>query len=277
MSLRLNSEILLQDIRCALRGFRRSPLFSFTAITALALGIGAGTAVFSVVDRILFRSLPYREAERLVSVGVTAPIVPREFILGADYLEWRKRQLPFSSITTWTGESDCDLTEANPVRLTCALVEATFLPTLGVTLLAGRNFRPEEDLPNGPRAVILSYGLWKSRFTGDFHAIGKTLPLDGQPASIVGVLPPGFEMPTLAHADLLVPQKLDEALQRRPNTGRVLRSIARLRPGVSRSQAASALQPLFEESLQYVPPQFRKEVKLKIRGLRDLQIQDARL
>ncbi|MFN7992776.1 MAG: ABC transporter permease [Bryobacteraceae bacterium] len=277
MSLHLHSEILLQDIRYACRGLRRSPLFSFTAITALALGIGAGTAVFSVVDRILFRSLPYFEAERLVSVGVTAPIVPQEFILGADYLEWRKRQTPFSSITTWTGETDCDLTEANPVRLTCAQVEANFLSTLGITPFAGRNFSPDEDLPKGPRAVILSYGLWKSRFAGDFHAIGKTLPLDGQSASIVGVLPPGFEMPTLVHADLLVLQKLDEAVQRRPNTGRVLRSIARLKPGLSPAQAASALQPLFEESLQYVPPQFRKEVKLKIRALRDLQIQDARL
>jgi putative ABC transport system permease protein len=274
---RANTDILVQDLRYAARGFVRSRTFTVAAIFAIALGTGAGTAVFSVVDHILFRSLPYPEAERLVSVGFVAPIIPQEFMLGADYVEWRARQQPFESLTSWAGINDCDLTGASPVRLECALVEASFLPTLGIRPISGRNFTRDEDRPNAPPVALLSYGLWRSRFGGDRHIVGKTIPLDGRSATILGVLPPQFELPTLEHADVLVPQAMDEALQHRPNTGRVLQSIARLKPGVTPGQAWAALQPLFQESLQFVPGPFRKEVKLRVRSLRDRQIHDARL
>ena len=277
MSTRHHVDILAQDLRYAARGFVRSPTFTVAAVLAIALGTGAGTAVFSVVDRILFRSLPYPQSDRLVSVGFVAPIIPQEFMLGTDYLEWRARQQPFKSLTSWTGISDCDLTGANPVRLECAQVEANFLPTLGIQPIAGRNFTRDEDRPNATPVALLSYGLWQSRFGGDRQVVGKTIPLDGRPATILGVLPPQFEVPTLEHADVLVPQAMDEAAQHRPNTGRVLQSIARLKPGVTPAQAAAALQPLFQESLQFVPGPFRKEVKLRVRSLRDRQIHDARL
>ncbi len=270
-------DILAQDLRYAARGFVRTPTFTVAAVFAIALGIGAGTAVFSVVDRIRFRSLPYAQSERLVSVGFVAPIIPQEFMLGTDYVEWRARQQPFESLTSWAGINDCDLTGASPVRLECALVEASFLPTLGIRPIAGRNFTRDEDRPNAPPVALLSYGLWKSRFGGDPHVVGKTIPLDGRSATILGILPPQFELPTLEHADVVVPQAMDEAQQHRPNTGRVLWSIARLRPGVTPAQAAAALEPLFEESLQFVPGPFRKEVRLRVRSLRDRQIHDARL
>ena len=277
MTARQHLDILAQDLRYAARGLVRSPTFSLAAIFAVALGIGAGTAVFSVVDRILFRSLPYADAGRLVSVGFVAPIFPQEFMLGTDYLEWRAQQRPFASLTSWSGINDCDLSDTHPVRLSCALVEASFLPTLGVQPAAGRNFTREEDRPHGPRAAILSYGLWQSRFAGDPRVVGRTIPLDGQSATIVGVLPRDFELPTLEHADLLLPQVIDEARQRRPNTGRILQSIARLKPGVTPAQAVAALQPLFRESLRWVPGPFQKEVKLRVRSLRDRQVHDARL
>jgi len=277
MTLRRHSEILAYDLRYAMRGLRRSPAFTAASIFALALGIGAGSAVFSAVDRILFRSLPYGDAGRLASLGFMAPIVPQEFMLGTDYLEWRARQQPFASLTSWTGVSGCDLSDANPVRLSCAEVEANFLPTLDVQPILGRNFTRDDDRPNAPRVAILSYGLWQSRFGGDRSVLDRTVPLDGKAASIIGVLPPQFELPSMEHADLLVPQALDEAAQHRPNTGRVLRSIARLKPGVTLEQAAAALQPLFAESLRFVPPQFRQEVKLRVRSLRDRQVGDARL
>ena len=273
-------DILAQDLRYSARGFVRTPTFTVAALFAIALGIGAGTAVFSVVDRVLFRSLPYPQADRLVSLGFVAPIIPQEFMLGTDYVEWRARQQPFESLTSWAGIHDCDLTAANPVRLSCAQVEASFLPTLGIQPIAGRNFTRDEDRPNAPPVALISYGLWQSRFAGDRHledVVGKTIPLDGRSATILGVLPPQFELPTLEHADVLVPQAMDEAQQRRPNAGRVLWSIARLKPGVTPAQAASALQPLFQESLQFVPGPFRKEVKLRVRSLRDRQIHDARL
>lgn len=264
------------DLRYALRGFSRNPAFAATAILAVALGVGSTTAVFSVVDRILFRSLPYTDDERLVSVGLAAPIADQEFVLGSDYVEWRARQTAFLSIATWTGVADCDLTVENPARLSCAQVERTFLSTLGIKPLLGRDFSPEEDSPEGPRAAIISYGLWQSRFAGDPATAGKLISLDGRPVEIVGILPRNFEFPTLSKVDLLVPQALNEAAQRRPQTGRVLRAIARLKPDTSVSQAYAAMDPLFQEALRFVPAQFRKEVRLRIRPLRDRQIHDSR-
>ena len=153
-----------QDVRYALRGFRRNPVFTIAVIATLAVGIGATTAVFSVVDRILFRSLPYAHDDRLVSVGLVAPIIPQEFMLGGSYYDWRDNQKPFEAFTSETGVNACDLTARNPARLSCASVEQNFLPTLGIAPLLGRNFLPEEDRPNGPKVALISYGLWLSHY-----------------------------------------------------------------------------------------------------------------
>jgi len=268
-------ETLWQDLRLAARGFRRNPTFTLTAVLTVALGIGATTAVFSVVDRLLFRSLPYAHAGRLVSVGLVAPIEPQEFMLGADYVEWRERQTPFESITTWSGVADCDLADRDPVRLRCARVESTFLSTFGVAPALGRNFTREEDRPNTSPVALLSYGLWQGRFGADRSVIGRAISLDGRPTTVIGVLPRDFELPNLARPDLLVPQALDEAQQQGPGT--VLRAFACLEPGVTVEQAKAALQPLFEGSLEHVPAAFREEVALSVRSLRDLQVRDVRL
>ncbi|HSB13758.1 MAG TPA: ABC transporter permease [Bryobacteraceae bacterium] len=276
MSVRQHLEILAQDVCYALRGFFRAPMFTLAAVFAVAVGVGAGTAVFSVVDRVLFRSLPYPAAERLVSFGMVAPIVPQEFMLAYDYLDWRTSQTPFESLGAWSGVSDCDLNDTNPVRLRCAYVDASLLPALGVEPIRGRNFTAAEDRPNAPRAAIISHRLWQSRFAGDPGAIGRPVPLDGQPTAVVGVLPPGFELPSLATADLLVPLALNEVEQRTRRTATLLFTVGRLRPGVTVPQAIAALQPLLEKSLESVSPGFRKEVKLRLRPLRDRQIQDSR-
>jgi putative ABC transport system permease protein len=271
-------DALLQDLRFALRTLAKQPGFAVVAILTLALGIGATTAVFSVVDRILFRSLPYPSDDRLVSFGVMAPFDSREFMLGPDYLDWRARQQPFESITAIEpGSVDCDLTEENPARLSCGQVDSAFLSTFRVRLLYGRNFTRDEDRPNGPRAVLLSYRLWRSRFAGNAQIVGKNLSLDGKSTLIIGVLPANFEMPTLAAADLLVPLALDESTSRGPEARqRIVRSFARLKPGLTSMQATAMLEPLFEESLNYVPQQFRKEVSLRVRSLRDRQVGDSR-
>jgi predicted permease len=268
-------EILWQDLRYAARGFRRNLAFTLTAILAIALGVGATTAVFSVVDRVLFRSLPYAEPDRLVSVGLVAPIEAQEFMLGADYLEWREQQTPFAGFTSWSGVGDCDLTDQNPERVRCARVESNFLRTFGIMTALGRSFTSEEDRPQSPLAVLVTHGLWQSRFGGTTSVVGRTISLDGRLATVVGVLPQDFELPNLAAADLVIPQALDEARQQRPGTGQVLRSFARLKPGVTVEQAQAALQPLFESSLQWVPAPFRKEVKLSVRSLHERQVQDA--
>jgi putative ABC transport system permease protein len=271
-------EALAHDVRYALRSLRRNRTFTVVAVVALALGIGAGTAVFSVVDRILFRSLPYPQAGRLVSVGMVAPIVPQEFLLSYDYLDWRDSQKPFESMGSWVYSlRDCDLNDTRPVRLRCVRVDSTLLRTLGIDPLLGRNFTRQEETPNAPKSAIISYGLWRSRFSKDPAAVGQAIRLDGQSVRIVGVLPPQFELPTLEAADILVPQVLDEPEQRSRRLAILTSCVARLKPGVSQSQAAVELHPLFEQSLEAVTPSFRKDVKLFLRPLRDRQVQDSRL
>jgi len=271
-------ESLLQDLRFGLRLLTKNPGFTAVAVITLALGIGATTAVFSVVDRLLFRSLPYPEADRLVSLSWMTPLDPNEFMLSYDYVDWRAAQTPFESMTSWNGVADCDLTEQNPVRMVCAQVESSFLTTFGIQPLLGRNFTPDENRPNAPKVALLSYGLWKSRFGSDPGAVGRTFSLDGQPTRIIGVLPADFELPSLASANVLVPELFTDAeLSPRHDTAHLIHVFARLKPGTTPAQAQGALEPLFQQSLQGVSPQFRKDVHLRVQLLRERQIHDSKL
>jgi predicted permease len=268
---------LVQDVRYALRGFRRSPVFALTVIATLALGIGATTAVFSVVDRILFRSLPYAHDDRLVSVGLVQPLARQEFMLGGFYYEWRDNQKPFASLTFERGVNECDLTEANPVHLQCAAVAQSFLPTLGLALVLGRNFVPEEDQPNAAKVALISHGLWLSRLNRDPAVLDKTIMIDEHPVRIVGVLPQDFEMPRLQPADIVVPAQMDVAAQHTVNSGIGLPmwAFARLKPGVSVQQANAQLQPLFQHTQQWIPAEIRQHFHLQVRSIRDRQMQEA--
>ncbi|MGH9594117.1 MAG: ABC transporter permease, partial [Bryobacteraceae bacterium] len=148
--------------------------------------------------------------------------------------------------------------------------------TLGVQPLMGRSFSAGEDRPGGASVAMISYGLWQSRFGGQHDALGKTILIDGRVWRIVGILPAAFEFPSLAQGDVFTPEALNENVQH-PETGSFLRAIARLKPGVTVEQAARQMQPLFQNSLRWVPAGFRKEVSLRVRPLRDLQIHGARM
>src|ERR1019366_7148387 len=210
-------ENLSRDVRYALRGFRRNPVFAITAIVTLALGIGATTAVFSVIDRILFRSLPYSHDDQLVSVGLVQSLERQEFTLGGFFYEWRDNQKPFTSLTFERGVDECNLTEAKPLALHCAQVAQDFLPTLGVAPVFGRNFLPEEDLPNGPKVALISDGLWLARFNRSPTILDKSISIDDHLVRIVGVLPKDFEMPRLQPADIVLPAAMDVAAQHTVN------------------------------------------------------------
>ncbi|MFZ0820680.1 MAG: ABC transporter permease [Candidatus Acidiferrales bacterium] len=265
-----------QDVRYALRQFRRSPGFVAITILTLALGIGATAAAFSIADRAMFQPLPYPHPEKLAAVGILVPIEPREFMFGFSYFSLRREQQPFSAVTSWSGITDCDITESGAVRLSCAQVESSFLRTFGIAPLLGADFTTNDDHPNSPRVALLSFGLWQSRYGGEPGIVGRTFMLDGQQARIVGVLPREFELPTLAHADLLVPQRMDESGPG-GGAGRVVRAFGRLKEGVSPIQAAEQLQPLLAEIIHSAPPNFQKEIRLSVRSLRDYQTHEVRL
>src|SRR5208283_3511343 len=173
-----------EDLRHAARALFHNPVYALSAVGAIALGMGATTAVFSTVDRVLFRALPYAREERLVSVGMMAPLDTNEFMFADELTDLRHNPGPFAEVTSFeAGARACDLNQQNPVRLACLRVAANFLETLGMPLAAGRSFSATEDLPNGPRVAMISYGLWQSRLAGDRHAIGRTLLLDGVPVT----------------------------------------------------------------------------------------------
>jgi putative ABC transport system permease protein len=240
----------------------------------VALGAGGATAVFSVVDRILFRNLPYAHQDRLMWFGMKAPINNNEFLLEGDFHRFRERSQVFEAMGAIGRVSDCDLNEQDSLRLVCAQVTAGLLPTLGLMPVIGRNFAAEEDAPNGPRSALLTHGFWQRRYGADPGAIGRLLVIDGAPTRIIGVLSKDFEMPTLARVDVVLPAQLNPGAQ----TGMTfLTVVGRLKPGISVGQAQAALHPIFLECLRYVPPGFAKEVTFHVTRLRDRQVRDYRL
>jgi len=241
---------LMQDVHYAFRGFGRNPLFTISVLITLALGIGATTAVFSVVDRILFRPLPYAEPSRIVSLGFVHPLERQEFVMGRFYVEWQKDQTPFSALAAQsTGVQNCDLVENDPMQLSCISFQASFLPLFGISPALGRNFLPEEDRPNGPPVVMISYGLWKGHYNGDPRILDRVINVDGNPARVVGVLPKDFQFPTLEGADIVspfCPRSCDSAESqwgvRRPRTGICAPQTRCQRGAGVRADAASVQQ-----------------------------------
>lgn len=226
-------DAIVQDVRFALRGYRRNPRFALSATLAITLAVGGATAVFSVVDRSLFRPLPYRFQDRLVSVGIVAPVIQtQDWLFASTYQDWRESQPVFESITAWKPPVDCDRNDGTPERLGCALVEAGFLSTLGVTPFAGRSFTPQEDRWGAEPVALISHGFWRTRFGGAANVLGTTITIDGLPRRIVGVLPADFETPNLAPADVLLPFQLRQGAQRQ-------RLPAGLRPAERFSKAGA--------------------------------------
>lgn len=245
-------ETLRQDLRLAGRRLLRNRAVSFGIIVCLALGIGATTAIFSVVQAVLLRPLPFPEAARLAVIFDThrAPggemdpyqASPRNFTA------WRQQSKSFEQLAA-SRVMDVNLTgEDEPERLKGGAVTAGFFSLLGVEPLLGRTFDAGEDQPGAPaQVVILSHGLWQRRFGGDRGIVGRSLVLDGRSHVVVGVMPPGLRFPegveSLEPRDLWLPLGLDS--ETLPQAGyHFLVAVARLRPGVSMDQAASELQTI---------------------------------
>jgi putative ABC transport system permease protein len=266
------------DLRIAFRGFRKDRGFTITALAAIALAVGAATAVFSVADRSLFRALPYDQGDRLVSAGIVAPVFKgNEVMFAGPYREWRASQ-SILDLTSWSGVGACDLGGESPQRLNCVRAEATFLTTLGVRPFLGRNFDADEDRHGAEPVALLSYGLWQSNFGGDRGVLGRTIVLDGAATRIIGVLPSNFETPDLTPAELFIPQRLPQG----PRTENyMVRMLGRLHSGVTVQSAAASLTPLFERFQDGFAASrlkgFEKTMRLHVATIRDQQLRDYRL
>jgi putative ABC transport system permease protein len=246
-------ETLWQDVRYGARQLLKNPGFTAVAVFTLALGIGANTAIFSVVNALLLRPLPYPEPRQLVQLRLERSGKANTVIGSTTFVEVKAQSQSLARIAAYTG-GDMTLTGAGSAeRVVAGAVTADFFPLLGVQPAVGRNFTREEDTPNGPKVAILGHGLWKSRFGGDTDVLGRTITLNEQGYTVVGILPARFQYPE--QFQLWIPLALSEtgaALASYGEGQSFLKTIARLKPGVTLDQAQAELQTIAQ---RVQPPQ----------------------
>ncbi|MCA1838224.1 MAG: ABC transporter permease, partial [Actinobacteria bacterium] len=189
---------LWQDLRYGLRMLVKNPGFTAVAVIALALGIGANTAIFSVVNTVLLRPLPYKDPERLVMVfeDSRAHGFPRDTPTAANYIDWRDQNHVFESMAAIAGASFNLTGVGDPERITGYRVSASLFPMLGVSPQLGRWFTPDEDQAGANRVLIMSHRLWQRRFGGDPNIVGRALTLNGRSVTLIGIMPAGFRFHT---------------------------------------------------------------------------------
>ena len=225
---------MLADIRYAIRMLAKNPAFTLVGVLTLALGIGANTAIFSLVHSILLRPLPYHQPDQLVRMIQASPKLglPSWGVSQADFNAYREQNRSFESMAIYTsGEINLN-GDGEPDRLPVGIVTADFFKVLGMNPILGRTFQEGEDSPGKNAVCVIGYGLWQRRFGGDTNIVGRTLILNHAPVHVVGVMPAAFKFPT-AEIDLWTPMAFD-AKRTAPYFYRV---IARLKPGLSLTQA----------------------------------------
>jgi len=232
---------LLADVRFALRGLAQRPAFTAVALATLAIGIGANAAVYSIAQAVLLRPLPFREPDRLVMVwerNVSRNRL-RNVVNPGNYLAWRDRNAVFEQMAGFASGSRNVTGDGAPVRLDVGVATPNFFTTLGVSPALGRGFLDEDGRPGAPRVAVLSDGLWRARFAADPGIVGRSVMLDDEPATIVGVMPAELALP--AGAELWVPFTIGEGGLQPDARGRFLLTLARMREGVTVGQAQAAL------------------------------------
>jgi predicted permease len=242
---------LLQDWRYGWRMLARNPGFSAVAVLTLALGIGANTAIFSVVNAILVRPLPYRNPEQLVWVWEKSPQGRQAGVAPATFLDWREQSRLFEQLAAYDFEGFSLTGVAEPESVVGAWASANFFLLLGVEAALGRTFSPSEDRPGGERVVVLSHSLWQRRFGADPEIIGRRLTLNGESFTVVGVLPRQFWF-MLGTVELWVPLVLNTP-QLHDRAARSFDVIARPKPGVTLEQAQAEMETIARRIAQAYP------------------------
>jgi putative ABC transport system permease protein len=258
---RLEDE-MIQDLRFGVRMLLKSPGFTLIAVMTLALGIGANTAIFSIINAVLLRPLPYGESDRLVMVGHSwGGGLPGE-ISSLNYRDCRDQNSVFAN-TTLVLRWGANLTGQDRPELLLGLqVSAGFFTTLKVQPLLGRVFLPEEDKPGNNQVVVLSYGLWQRRFGGDSQILGKAITLDGKSYSVVGVMPPNFRYFRADNVEIIAPgAPAFEMSQQHQRQWETFYMIARLKPGIGFEQAQADMKAVTERIRQQNPGSYPPEVK----------------
>lgn len=226
---------MLNDLRYAVRSLRKAPAFSVAAVLTLALGVGANSAIFSVVDSVLLRPLPYRDADRMVYVWES-----REGRLASasapDFTDWRAQARSFDRLAATRGVTLTHTGAGEPERLVGRMVSAEYQEVVGLAALHGRLFLPEEDRYGGPRVVVRGHGFWTRRFSADPAVVGSRVSLNGEPYTVIGVLQPHIRLTE----DVWVPLSFSPAALEATGT-RAYIVVGRLAAGVTIDQAQAEM------------------------------------
>jgi predicted permease len=258
---------LMRDVRHAARRLARTPAFALATVTMLALGIGANTAIFSVVHTVLLKPLPFPEPDRLVGLWQTAPGVNITDLNPsvADYVTYREDSRTLADAAIWTGNSFTVTGVAEPERVDGLLATFRLLPMLGIQPILGRAFTERDDRRGGDEVVMLGNGYWRRRFGSDPDVVGRRITVDGTAREIIGVLPDGFWFLDVPH-DLIMPLRYDRATLRL--AGYNFRGIGRMQPGVSLDAVNADVARMIRIEMQKFPPPEGMTVKM---------MEDARL
>jgi putative ABC transport system permease protein len=253
----VHAAVLGQDLRHTVRSWRRSPGFVLTAVSVAALGIGATTAAYTMLDYVLVRPFPYTHQDRLVQLLEDLPTqgMHRVELSPANYRDWKQMSTSFEQMAAYHSLSANLVDRDNPQHIDGASVTAEMFPMVGAQPLLGRFFTPEEDRNGAPGALVLSYGLWQELFAGDSGVLGRKISLDGAPYSVIGVMPPGFYFPNRE-------ARLWTAMRFSPgdflDRGNLyLYGMGLLKPGVSIGQARAEMQGVTQELIRLYPKQLR--------------------
>jgi putative ABC transport system permease protein len=266
-------DALRKDLLYAWRGLRRSPGFAVVAILTLALGIGANTAIFSIINAALLRPLPFDKPDQLVRLYETEDAPGKYPMTGPDFLDWKKQNHSFQDMAVYSWGQDMNLSgRGEPDHVIGTKTESNFFSLLGVSPLLGRTFATGEDQPGHDRVAVLSYGLWQQHFNGDRDIVGKQIELNSSKYDVIGVMPAGFRYP--ADAELWVPQDVDtKSLHGRG--GHWLRALGRLKPGVSLPQAQAEMS-LIAAQLEKQYPDSNHKVGAALVGFHEALVGDTR-
>ena len=266
-------EELAHDARYALRQLRAAPAFAAVALLTLALGIGANTAIFSVVYGVLLRPLPYAQSSELVRVFETYE-GSRNTVSPPNFLDWRAQSSSFAGLAALSDET-ASLTRqgADPERVPAAAVSANMFDVLGTRALVGRTFAGGEDAWGAPHVAVVDESLWRRAFGADPALLGRSLTLDGEAYTVIGIVPHGAGFP--AEAEIFTPLTFDPAELPDMRGAHYLRVVGRLKPGVTVERAANEMATIMRRLEQQYPDQ-NTDVTTSVLGMRDVMTQDVR-
>jgi len=245
-------DTFLQDVRYGLRGIRRAPAFAAVVILTLALGIGANTAIFSVVDSVLLHAAPYPHGDRLVWLGESSPKAPGISVTWLNYQAWRSGNHTFEDMAIYEGSRFTLTGRGDPLLTTAGLVSNNFFRLLGAQPVLGRSFNEAEDRPGAERTVVLAHAFWSAKLGGDPHVLDATLTLNGKPYRVAGIAPPQLQFFPSA-VDYYLPIGVFEAATTQRNRHGSMRVVGVLKPRVALADATADLDRIMQSLAQSDP------------------------